>query len=191
VMESKVKYLESLQSTYRFLIKGISQYGFYHDLSDDKIIMPEDQLKIYDNLVVELQNNWDNAEKHRLANIEILEKEKFNIANVPSQYDSLDDNDIKPKDYKKVISQLIAKNKNYPQKAQLDKIEGDVKAKFKIDRSGNLIEIKITESSGSDLLDTAAISAIKKTAPFPKPPKELLGDHAGLTLTIPFDFNLK
>lgn len=190
-LDSRLLYYKSLEEVYKFLLNGIYQYGFYHDSRDDKIIMPNQQIEQYDQLVNKLQKDFDISEKYRLAYVEIFEKEKFNIANVPSQYDASDDIAINPKDYKKVISQLIAKNKNYPQKAQLDKIEGDVKAKFKIDRSGNLIEVKITESSGSDLLDTAAISAIKKTAPFPKPPKELLGDHAGLTLTIPFDFNLK
>lgn len=191
-IETKIAYYNKLIDFYKFMKYGVVNSGFYYDSNQKLIIIPTDRdIAIYDQHIETLVNYFQESDKAMVAFQEIIEKEKFNIDNVPSKYDSKDDKIINPNDYKSVISQMIAKNKIYPQKAQLNSIEGDVKVKFKIDKEGNLIDIEIIESSGNNLLDDAAVSAIKKTAPFPKPPKELIGSHAGLSLTIPFDFNLK
>ena len=190
-VDTRVTYYGKLIDFYEFMKKSVADSGIYYDSEQKKILFPTDyELNLYNQHIEILGKYFKEGDKAVTAFNEIIEKEKFNIANVPSKYDTKDDEKINPKDYKSVISKLIAKNRVYPQKAQLNSIEGDVKAKFKIDKQGNLLDVTISQSSGHQILDDAAISAIKKTAPFPKPPAELVGNHAGMSLTVPFDFNL-
>jgi TonB family protein len=66
------------------------------------------------------------------------------------------------------IRSAIERAKNYPFLARKKKIEGTVITEFTISSRGNPEDIKIKESSGSEILDSAAIKIITKAAPFPK-----------------------
>lgn len=44
---------------------------------------------------------------------------------------------------------------------------------IRLDAAGNLLEVKLTHSSGNDVFDGAVLGAIKKTAPFGPPPVHL------------------
>lgn len=50
----------------------------------------------------------------------------------------------------------------YPRMAIVRGIEGSLKVKIKVDSEGNAIETTLLKSSGSELLDSAAMAAIKK-----------------------------
>jgi protein TonB len=52
--------------------------------------------------------------------------------------------------------------------------------------SGELISRNVAESSGSDILDRAALSTLDKSAPFPAIPHELGPDP--MTLRVPFEY---
>jgi TonB family protein len=45
----------------------------------------------------------------------------------------------------------------------------------KLDRRGQILDIKVSESSGDKSFDDIGISTIKKAAPLPAPPKDLVG----------------
>ena len=66
------------------------------------------------------------------------------------------------------IRSAIERAKNYPFLARKKKIEGTVITEFTISSRGNPEDIKIKESSGSEILDSAAIKIITRAAPFPK-----------------------
>jgi periplasmic protein TonB len=68
------------------------------------------------------------------------------------------------------IRKIIVSNIIYPQNAQYRRQEGTLLLSFVIMLDGSVSDIKIVKSSGYDLLDKNAISTIKKSAPFPKPP---------------------
>lgn len=68
------------------------------------------------------------------------------------------------------IRQMIAQNTQYPRRARKRQQEGTVLLSFTIQKNGLVSGVKIIKSSGHSLLDKNAISAIQKTAPFPKPP---------------------
>jgi len=55
---------------------------------------------------------------------------------------------------------------NYPQQAAIKGIEGTLLLLITIDRKGNLIDVDIKESSGSEMLDFEAIQAVYRAAPF-------------------------
>ncbi|XUM20025.1 energy transducer TonB family protein [Bradyrhizobium oligotrophicum S58] len=63
---------------------------------------------------------------------------------------------------------------------------GTAKVKFVIDRQGKLISRELVESTGSELLDTAALSMVERAEPFPAPPAELSDDNFTFTLPIKF-----
>jgi len=67
-------------------------------------------------------------------------------------------------EYTRKVNEEIAKNKIYPSFAQRYNLEGVVKISFFIDTDGTFKEIKITKSSGQEILDEAAFESVKKSS---------------------------
>lgn len=59
---------------------------------------------------------------------------------------------------------------------------GTTRLRFTLVADGALLTVDIAESSGSGLLDRAALDAVRRAAPFPPPPAD------ALTFEIPFQF---
>ncbi|HPM46013.1 MAG TPA: TonB family protein [bacterium] len=76
-------------------------------------------------------------------------------------------------EYTKKVNTEIARNKIYPSFAQRYNIEGVVKISFLIDTDGTFKEIKITKSSGQEILDEAAFESVKKSSGRIKKPVEI------------------
>jgi len=66
-----------------------------------------------------------------------------------------------------IIRDAIEKAKTYPFLARKKRIEGTVITNFIINSNGYPQDIKIEKSSGSEILDSAAIKIVMKAAPFP------------------------
>jgi protein TonB len=91
----------------------------------------------------------------------------------------------------KYIAAVIAeieKNKFYPPIARRMGIEGLVKVTITLSRSGKLKNVKVSSSSGSKLLDRAAVKLIKKCH-FPPLPSEYKGQE--FTIEIPINYVLR
>lgn len=71
----------------------------------------------------------------------------------------------------------------YPEYARQKRIEGRVKVQFTVKRDGTISDLKIFQSSGSGLLDDAALLAVRKAAPLPKPP-------VAAKIVIPISFRI-
>ena len=84
---------------------------------------------------------------------------------------------------KKIVTQLMSK-RAFPPAA--DGQSGTAKVKFVIDRQGKLISRGLMESSGSELLDAAALTMIARAEPFPEPPAEVTEDKPTLTVSLIF-----
>ena len=65
------------------------------------------------------------------------------------------------------IRAAIERNLTYPYRAVRRKIEGTVMAEFSISRKGLPVNVRVSRSSGHDILDSAAEETIIKAAPFP------------------------
>ncbi|MEZ5898168.1 MAG: TonB family protein [Hyphomicrobiaceae bacterium] len=63
---------------------------------------------------------------------------------------------------------------------------GTVVVKFKIGTDGQLMSREITTSSGSKVLDDAALAALDRAAPFPSMPAEVADEP--LVVSVPFKF---
>jgi protein TonB len=63
------------------------------------------------------------------------------------------------------ISGLISQNLLYPQMARRRNVEGIVDVQFEIGTDGGLVSVRVNHSSGSSILDRAAVSLIEKICP--------------------------
>lgn len=64
-----------------------------------------------------------------------------------------------------LLAAAVEKNKSYPPQAKRRKIQGRVVAEIEVGRDGVLAELALAESSGSELLDRAALDLLRKIFP--------------------------
>ena len=79
---------------------------------------------------------------------------------------SLDTTETKYASYFARIKHQIQRVWDYPEEAARRGISGELTLRFQIQRDGDLLDVRLIEGSGSELLDFAAIRAIKSAAPF-------------------------
>ncbi|MCF8089113.1 MAG: TonB family protein [Desulfotignum sp.] len=77
------------------------------------------------------------------------------------------------RDYFEMLNLRIHSVKQYPESARSRHIQGRVKVKFVLLADGSLKDVQVVKSSRHKNLDEAAVTAVKKAAPFPKPPVSL------------------
>ncbi|CUH81014.1 energy transducer TonB [Tropicibacter naphthalenivorans] len=92
-------------------------------------------------------------------------------------------------EWQKAVVLRLAKAKSYPQAARKKGVEGEVRIKFTLDRYGQVIARAVQTSSGSDLLDKAALKVFDDLDRLPTPPNHLTGDS--FTLVIPLNYTIK
>ena len=83
----------------------------------------------------------------------------------------------------------VAKNWVFPPEARDRRQSGQVRVVFTVDRQGNLVKIKVEQSSGSEILDRAALAAIEKAAPFAPFPEHI--NLELLNIKANFDYRIK
>jgi protein TonB len=87
--------------------------------------------------------------------------------------------------YKGKVLRVVTRRSLNPRSSRA----GRVVVLVTISPSGELISRTIAESSGSDILDNAALATVDRSAPFPAMPRELGPDP--LELRIPFEFSVR
>lgn len=65
--------------------------------------------------------------------------------------------------YRNSVQNELKRNIRYPKMAQNRGIQGEAKIEIKLDDEGNVISVTIVESSGSVVLDNAAIETVKRS----------------------------
>ena len=150
----------------------------------------------------------------RLINVDLLaiERKKFN-SNVPSNklemhkdlpanlndinnicidLDSSRNNRSVYKDtYFDKVRKKIVEHMWYPDEAVWRKEKGNVKVRFSLDTQGVLQSSKIINSSGSDILDKAALSAVVSAQPYPRIPLSLKKENIEFSISLYYDENRK
>ncbi|MBF0226563.1 MAG: energy transducer TonB [Desulfobacterales bacterium] len=94
---------------------------------------------------------------------------------------------ITEKDYFEMIKIKIEGKKEYPKSAIHRQREGKVKVKFIINLDGNVNSSEVTMSSGSSILDNAALMAVKNSSPFPAPPPNMFKKSINIEIIIVFE----
>lgn len=80
----------------------------------------------------------------------------------------------------------VESTKYYAPAARAAKQQGVALIRFVMDRDGNVAAARVEKSSGFAVLDQAALSAVQRAVPLPKPPQEVPGEW--LDLIVPVDF---
>lgn len=81
---------------------------------------------------------------------------------------------------------LIERHKDYPVMARRGRIEGTVLIRGTLGMDGSLRQCQLARSSGSILLDNAALRSVRNVGQFPPAPQELNGDELAFELPISF-----
>ncbi|HEX8949255.1 MAG TPA: energy transducer TonB [Dissulfurispiraceae bacterium] len=89
------------------------------------------------------------------------------------------------KEYYTSVRDLINKKAVLPRMAEKLKLEGGVEIFLAVAQNGQLIEVRLVQSSGKELLDKSAIEAVRRASPFPKPPVD-----AELEMTVRLTYRL-
>jgi protein TonB len=79
-------------------------------------------------------------------------------------------------------------NLNYPAEARVNKIDGQLRLSVRINSKGEILEVEITHSSGSSILDEAARRILRLAEPFPVFPEELKQRADQLVIIRTWDF---
>ena len=80
-------------------------------------------------------------------------------------------------------------NLNYPDKARRDMLEGQLILTVSLSTDGDIIDIRISKSSGHKLLDDSAKRIVELAAPFAPVPKEVLQGNNRLVITRTWQFS--
>ncbi|HET7413514.1 MAG TPA: energy transducer TonB [Pararhizobium sp.] len=84
------------------------------------------------------------------------------------------------------ISRKLNRSLRYPERAAAQRIRGETQVQFTIDASGKVGEVHVVTTSGSDILDQAAIETVKRAAPFPPIPSAADRHEWPFTVTLAF-----
>ncbi len=90
-------------------------------------------------------------------------------------------------EYFDMLRLKIESKKQYPKSAQKRQAEGRVVVGFTLAPNGEIDTVKVVESSQHPALDRAALQAVKKAGPLPRPPSFLFDGPLELTITIQFE----
>jgi protein TonB len=85
------------------------------------------------------------------------------------------------------IVERISSVKEYPAAARAQGANGTAAVAFSVDRSGRVFGVRLVRSSGSSLLDEAAVATVRRANPVPPPP----GGVPGGSFTIPLHFSVE
>ncbi len=75
--------------------------------------------------------------------------------------------------YSSLVQNIIYSNINYPQELRDENIEGTVKLSLNLASDGRLLGVIVMQSSGSQFLDEAAASSVRKLSPYPAFPADV------------------
>ncbi|WP_242916575.1 energy transducer TonB [Caulobacter sp. CCUG 60055] len=89
-------------------------------------------------------------------------------------------------DYQRRLLAHIQPFKRYPDEAERTGVRGVVQLVFELDRRGRLLGVWVAHSSGSPVLDAAAVDTVRRAAPLPPIPGALPDD---LSVQLPVEFN--
>jgi periplasmic protein TonB len=89
--------------------------------------------------------------------------------------------------YLDMVRLKIESRKRYPEAAKARSIEGRVTIRFVLDTDGSVRDVAVTKGARNKSLNVAALAAVQRAAPFPRPPSNLFKGELPLELTIVFE----
>ena len=80
----------------------------------------------------------------------------------------------------------LERRKRYPSEARRQRRQGTAHVRFRIDRAGNVLSVRLVRSSGHAVLDREVVAMVRRASPVPAPPP-----GANRTITAPVRFRLR
>jgi len=93
------------------------------------------------------------------------------------------------RDYRSALLRLIERHKYYPLRARRKGIDGISTVTFTVSRNGNISRIALARSSGTTILDQAAIQTIQRIGQAPPFPADI--DRKKWKFEIPLTYNIQ
>lgn len=90
--------------------------------------------------------------------------------------------------FRSLLLSHIERYRGYPDEARRASVEGVTHIHFVMDHSGAVLQIWIETSSGSSILDNAALAAVMRARPLPSPPPSW---PASVFVTLPIGYSLQ
>lgn len=178
--ERKVENLEKIEKP-KQVTKTENSIKKFSEKKEEKIV------ETIENPVIENENlkTDENSTQEELPSNSQTESKTEENANFEN---SLTETEIKiEEDYKQYALKRIASKKVYPLSARTKSQEGKVRIHAIIDFDGKLILAEIISPCDFEILNEAALNAIKKAAPF----KKMKNSKRNLDFTFTMDFSLK
>jgi pilus assembly protein CpaC len=98
--------------------------------------------------------------------------------------------DYDPADaYMRRVQDIILKSVGYPMEAQRANLSGSLTLSLHLDSSGQLTNVVVNETSGHQLLDKSAVYTVKRLAPYPPFPKDLMLKEIWVEVPINYQLN--
>jgi protein TonB len=97
---------------------------------------------------------------------------------------SLDTAETKYASYFARIKHQIERVWIYPSEAARRGIKGELTLKFKISKDGNLMSVRLIDASGHEILDEAALKAVKEAAPYYPFPVTIKKENLSIVATF-------
>ncbi len=110
------------------------------------------------------------------------------LPNPPELEDDVHFPETRP-DYSRLVSHVrngIDRAKRYPRMARRAGYEGRTLLKFKILKSGEIRDISVLESSAFEILDNAAVAAVRRAAPFREQAGKIEEEYIEIILPVVF-----
>ena len=126
-----------------------------------------------------------NQEKYAPKNPQVEEKEELD----DDEPISLDTKEAKYASYFSRIKQQIQRVWVYPSQGIKRTLSGELTLKFEISKDGNLLSLRLINSSGSNILDANAVKAVRGAAPYYPFPKIITKKKLSILAT--FVYNAK
>jgi colicin import membrane protein len=82
---------------------------------------------------------------------------------------------LRAKTYADLLRAAVKRNLFLPKTFEYDQAQLVTQLSVVINQKGELVEVKLSRSSGNGAYDQAAISAIQNSVPLPQPPAEIAG----------------
>jgi protein TonB len=90
--------------------------------------------------------------------------------------------------WQQLLHAHLEREKRYPRKAKRLRKQGMPVIRFTMDRDGNVLDVILIRSSGTQSLDQEALDLVFRAQPLIKPPHSIVGNKLSLTVPINFSF---
>jgi protein TonB len=91
--------------------------------------------------------------------------------------------------YRRRLTELLARQQEYPRLAAMRGWEGEVKIRVRIARKGNLLDVALDHSSGHEVLDRHAMGMLEALGGLPSLPDDFGANE--LQVVVPVNYRLR